>query len=117
MNRFNTLLAVAEEARAASGRTQVVAVLDARMEEVYWASYEWREDRWTALAAPALAADPMALHKALIAYGYDAEASFEDVLTAFHRRFYPEKFAKGENPGAPDAQTAARLLALMNARA
>ena len=37
----DTLLAVAEEARHAHGCTQVVAVLDARMDEVYHARCEW----------------------------------------------------------------------------
>lgn len=38
----DTLLAVAEEARHQTGCTQVVAVLDARMDEVYHARCEWR---------------------------------------------------------------------------
>lgn len=44
----DTLLAVAEEARAEHGCTQVVAVLDARMDEVYHAQCEWlaAEGRW-----------------------------------------------------------------------
>lgn len=37
----DTLLAVAEEARHAHGCTRVVAVLDARMDEVYHARCEW----------------------------------------------------------------------------
>lgn len=44
----DTLLAVAEEARVQHGCTQVVAVLDARMNEVYHAQCEWipAEARW-----------------------------------------------------------------------
>jgi tRNA threonylcarbamoyladenosine biosynthesis protein TsaB len=38
---IDTLLAVAEQARAAHGCTEVVAVLDARMDEVYHAPYRW----------------------------------------------------------------------------
>lgn len=38
----DTLLAVAEEARAHHGCTQIVAVLDARMDEVYHARCEWQ---------------------------------------------------------------------------
>lgn len=49
-----TLEAVAEEARERSGATQVVAVLDARMEEVYWAHYAWNGAAWTATRPPAL---------------------------------------------------------------
>ncbi len=38
----DTLLAVAEEARFTHGATQVVAMLDARMSEVYTATYAWQ---------------------------------------------------------------------------
>ena len=46
----DTLLAVAEEARQQHGCTQVVAVLDARMDEVYHARCEWLpgKARWQA---------------------------------------------------------------------
>lgn len=40
----DTLLAVAEEARATTGCQRVIAVLDARMDEVYWAAYEYDND-------------------------------------------------------------------------
>lgn len=46
----DTLLAVAEEARHAQGVTQVVAVLDARMDEMYTASYAWADGHWQAEA-------------------------------------------------------------------
>lgn len=42
----DTLLAVAEDARARAGATRVVAVLDARMDEVYWGAYEWEPGGW-----------------------------------------------------------------------
>jgi tRNA threonylcarbamoyladenosine biosynthesis protein TsaB len=45
---INTLLAVAEEARFSSGATQIQAVLDARMGEVYAASYAYKDDVWHA---------------------------------------------------------------------
>lgn len=53
----DTLFAVAEEARTAAGVERVVAVLDARMDEVYSAAYEcsaglWREVATAALHAP-----------------------------------------------------------------
>ncbi|RYF16473.1 MAG: tRNA (adenosine(37)-N6)-threonylcarbamoyltransferase complex dimerization subunit type 1 TsaB [Comamonadaceae bacterium] len=51
---IDTLLAVAEEAHALCGATRVVAVLDARMEEVYFASYEREDGRWLTRAGPAL---------------------------------------------------------------
>lgn len=42
----DTLLAVAEDARARHGCTHVVAVLDARMDEVYCAHYAFDNDGW-----------------------------------------------------------------------
>lgn len=44
----DTLLAVAETARAEHGCTDVVAVLDARMNEVYHAPYSYRDGVWQA---------------------------------------------------------------------
>ena len=42
----DTLLAVAEAARMQSGATRVVALLDARMDEVYSAAYIWEGAAW-----------------------------------------------------------------------
>lgn len=42
----DTLTAVAEEARLQHGCTQVVAVLDARMDEVYVAHCQWQDGVW-----------------------------------------------------------------------
>jgi tRNA threonylcarbamoyladenosine biosynthesis protein TsaB len=50
-----TLEAMAEACRVRTGATEVVAVLDARMNEVYWAQYRWA-DGWETVCAPALAA-------------------------------------------------------------
>jgi tRNA threonylcarbamoyladenosine biosynthesis protein TsaB len=44
---INTLLAVAEEARFNSNITQIQAVLDARMGEVYAASFAYKDDVWS----------------------------------------------------------------------
>ena len=43
---LDTLMAVAEEARHAAGATRVVAVLDARMDEVYSAAYVHEQGAW-----------------------------------------------------------------------
>jgi tRNA threonylcarbamoyladenosine biosynthesis protein TsaB len=43
---IDTLLAVAEEARACHGTERVLAVLDARMDEVYFAAYEYGGGHW-----------------------------------------------------------------------
>ena len=50
---MDTLLGVAEAARAQHSR--VLVVMDARMGQVYAAAYEWREDQWHTLQAPQLA--------------------------------------------------------------
>jgi tRNA threonylcarbamoyladenosine biosynthesis protein TsaB len=47
-----TLEAMAEEARIRSGSTRVIAALDARMQEVYYAVYEHDGTRWLTCAAP-----------------------------------------------------------------
>ena len=47
---INTLLAVAEEARLSSNITQIQAVLDARMGEVYAASYGYKDGVWDAIS-------------------------------------------------------------------
>ena len=52
---LDTLLAVAEEAHGRSGATEVLAVLDARMGEVYAASYRRRaEGKWDTVQEPLL---------------------------------------------------------------
>lgn len=51
---LDTLLAVAEEAHLQTGVTRVVAMLDARMDEVYFAAYERGEAGWITHGAPAL---------------------------------------------------------------
>lgn len=50
-----TLAAMAEACRARSGATEVLAVLDARMGEVYWAQYRF-DGAWAAVVAPTLSA-------------------------------------------------------------
>jgi tRNA threonylcarbamoyladenosine biosynthesis protein TsaB len=50
-----TLLALAESWRKTTGENDVLAMLDARMGEVYWARYRFAHE-WTTVAAPALSA-------------------------------------------------------------
>ncbi len=58
---IDTLSAVAETARSTHGCTQVVAVLDARMGEVYTAQLQWQQGLWQALQGPQLSA-PQDVH-------------------------------------------------------
>ncbi|WP_027016929.1 tRNA (adenosine(37)-N6)-threonylcarbamoyltransferase complex dimerization subunit type 1 TsaB [Comamonas composti] len=46
----DSLLAVAEQARAQHGCEALVAVLDARMNEVYHAAFHWRQGKWSSMA-------------------------------------------------------------------
>ena len=48
---IDTLAAVAEAARQQYGCTEVIAVLDARMNEVYWARYQWQDGAWLGIAS------------------------------------------------------------------
>jgi len=51
---LDTLLAVAEAARQSAGATRVLALLDARMGEIYHAEYAWADAGWQTLAGPAV---------------------------------------------------------------
>ena len=77
-----TLEAMAEACRARTGATEVLAVLDARMGEVYWAQYRWTGE-WQAVRAPALCAPG------------DVAPEMVDGLIACGNGFaaYPEAFA------------------------
>src|SRR5437764_830041 len=50
-----TLAAMAEACRARTGATEVLAVVDAGMGEVYWAQYRWN-GAWETVSEPALCA-------------------------------------------------------------
>lgn len=67
-------------------------------------------------AAQDMAGDEAAMHMLLKEYGYDPAASFEDVLVAYHRHYYPEKFLDGGDPAVMGPEGAARLLALLRIR-
>ncbi len=53
-----TLRAMAQACRDACGADDVLVVLDARMEEVYWAQYRYRNG-WQAVSGPTLSAPAM----------------------------------------------------------
>ena len=57
----DTLLAVAQDARTRHGATHVLALLDARMNEIYHAAYAWQADGWQAQGDMAVSA-PETLH-------------------------------------------------------
>jgi N-acetylmuramoyl-L-alanine amidase len=59
------------------------------------------------------AVDDESIRAALTAYGYDPRVEFATAVAAFQRHFQPEIFSTPERVGTPDADTAARLYALL----
>lgn len=51
---IDSLLIVAEDARAGASETRIWSVVDARMNQIYAAEYRFHDDRWTTLQAPIL---------------------------------------------------------------
>ncbi len=77
----DTLLAVAEQARAEHGCTQVLAVLDARMDEVYAAAFDYGADgRWQAPADFTLCAPQALAVPAGFTVAGNAQAAYGDRL-------------------------------------
>lgn len=52
------------------------------------------------------------VEKLFAAYGYNPMAAFQDVVTAFHRHYYPEAIGT-PSEGVPCEETVARLLSLI----
>ncbi len=114
-----SLLAMAESARAAGAGDDIIAVLDARMGEVYWARYRF-DGEWQARVEPVLAraadvqadgGNPAICGNALLAYPDDfaqigALPRWPDILphaTAI-ARLAAARFARDEWVEARDAQ-------------
>lgn len=106
-----TLEAMAEACRVACDATDVLALLDARMGEVYWAQYRYR-DGWQSVHAPALSApEQVAATGTVIACG--------NGLSAFAPAFADRPFAAQAQPAiVPHARYIAQLgqLALAHGR-
>ena len=87
----DTLLAVAEEAREQHGLADVMAVLDARMSEVYHAGYRWVDGLWHATHALGLCApEALQVPEGLSVVG-NAQAAYAERLApqAAHRVALP----------------------------
>ena len=85
-----TLEAMAEACRARSGASEVLAVLDARMGEVYWAQYRHVDGAWQAVLAPALSA-PAAVEP----LPADGLAACGNGFAAYPEAFAGKAFAAG----------------------
>ena len=83
---IDTLQAVAEDARQRHGVTTVMAVLDARMSEVYHAGYHWVDGDWHATHELGLCApQALAVPAGTVVVG-NAQAAYPELLapTALH---------------------------------
>jgi tRNA threonylcarbamoyladenosine biosynthesis protein TsaB len=97
-----TLLAMAEACFRASGATDVLAVLDARMGEVYWAQYRYR-DGWQEIVPPTLSAPAGVLPQGAV-------QACGNGLSAYADQFAAAAFAATALPALmPHAADVARL--------
>lgn len=96
-----TLQAMAQACREASGTSDVLAVLDARMGEVYWAQYRYT-DHWLTITAPTLSAP-----SAVVAQG--AVTACGNGLTAYAEAFATYSFAVARPDLMPHAGQVAQL--------
>ena len=103
-----TLAAMAESCRARCGATEVLAVLDARMGEVYWAQYRF-DGVWHDVVAPTLSA-PQAVAPLAVAGLQACGNGFE----AYADAFADQPFATG---AMADIVPHAREMALLAAGA
>ncbi|MDN4059999.1 tRNA (adenosine(37)-N6)-threonylcarbamoyltransferase complex dimerization subunit type 1 TsaB [Massilia sp. YIM B02769] len=103
-----TLAAMAEACRARTGAVEVLAVLDARMNEVYWAQYRY-DGGWTTVVEPVLSA-PEAVQPLAV----DGLAACGNGFAAYPQAFEGKAFAAGAHP---DIVPHARELALLAAPA
>lgn len=67
-------------------------------------------------AAADLLGQEQIIHDLLIDFGYNPETEFDALIEAFHRHYFPEKFLNGANLRLVNAETIARILALLRAR-
>jgi len=110
---LDTLLALAESARQADARARrVLAVLDARMGQLYTAAYEWHASGWITVSPPALV-DPADLtwpadwlHDPQVWVAGNAHAQITDLP---HFLNTPDGLGRSILDAVPDAQA---LLAL-----
>lgn len=105
-----TLLAMAQACREQTGAGDVLAILDARMGEVYWAQYRFHDGGWQEVVAPSLAAPAAVVPQGqVLACG--------NGLLAYADAFADSPFAAGGLPSVlPHARQIAHLARLAHTR-
>ena len=104
-----TLMAMAQACHEATGGTDILAVLDARMEEVYWAQYRHTSDGWQAVIEPTLSAASAVLVQGEVTACGNGLSAYAD---AFRMQAW-----RDARPGiVPHAAQVARLAATLFAR-
>jgi tRNA threonylcarbamoyladenosine biosynthesis protein TsaB len=97
-----TLQAMAEACREKTGATDVLAILDARMGEVYWAQYRYA-DGWQTIIEPTLSAPSAVLPSGSV-------TACGNGLSVYAAAFANQDYAAGAHPAvAPHAAQVARL--------
>lgn len=100
-----TLAAMAQACRRERGATEVLAILDARMGEVYWAQYRLEEGAWRTVAEPVLCA-PGAVEP----LPADGLVACGNGLAAYPEAFAGKAWANGALAGVmPHARELAQL--------
>lgn len=99
-----TLEAMAEACRAATGATEVLTVLDARMNEVYWAQYRY-DGGWKTVVEPVLSSP-----EAVAPHVVDGLAACGNGFAAYPDAFAGKAFAAGADAAiVPHARELARI--------
>ena len=99
-----TLEAMAEACRTRSGATEVLAVLDARMNEVYWAQYRF-DGAWQVVVAPTLSSPELVAPQPAAGL-----AACGNGFSAYPEAFADKTFAAGADAGiVPHARDLARI--------
>ncbi|PRC91507.1 tRNA (adenosine(37)-N6)-threonylcarbamoyltransferase complex dimerization subunit type 1 TsaB [Solimicrobium silvestre] len=102
-----TLLALAEDCRNKTGANHVLAALDARMGEVYWAQYRYDEAQqaWATLVEPTLSAPAL-----LVPNDVDGLALVGNGFAAYPDKFtLPVALLAAAQSAVPQAEAVARL--------
>jgi len=101
-----TLLAMAQACRAASGASEVLAVLDARMGEVYWAQYRFA-DGWQTVTAPTLSIPAAVAPQGAVTFCGNGLSAYAEEFA--HAGFAVDSVAKSQSAIMPRAEEVAQL--------